>query len=249
MTQIILYQFPISHYCEKALWALDYKHLPYQTNNLIPGPHMRVIKKMAPLTSVPVIKDQNKIVQDSTSIIDYLDKEYPKHPLSPMDKNLAKEAIDWEEYCDKEIGPHLRRFFYNSILPNRKLATSLMLQRTPAYGAKLYFFIFPFVRYMMRKSMNINPGSAERSEKRLTTAIDRIQSKIKTQKYLVGDTFTRADLTAASLLAPLARPPQHNFNWPNTSLMPQALQEYRMRFEDRPVSKWVRNIYASHRIA
>ena len=35
----ILYQFPLSHFCEKARWMLDYKELEYVAQNLMPGAH------------------------------------------------------------------------------------------------------------------------------------------------------------------------------------------------------------------
>ncbi|MGR9114583.1 MAG: glutathione S-transferase N-terminal domain-containing protein [Gammaproteobacteria bacterium] len=34
---LTLYRFPVSHYCEKVRWALDYKQLDFQTKNLLPG--------------------------------------------------------------------------------------------------------------------------------------------------------------------------------------------------------------------
>ena len=43
---IKLYQFCISHYCEKARWALDYKGINYQTVNLLPGQHVNTIRKL-----------------------------------------------------------------------------------------------------------------------------------------------------------------------------------------------------------
>src|SRR5690606_11485280 len=37
--QRVVYQFPISHYCEKTRWQLDHKGMPYQIRNLLPGAH------------------------------------------------------------------------------------------------------------------------------------------------------------------------------------------------------------------
>ena len=50
---LVLYQFPISHFCEKARWALDYKGLDYTTKNLLPGLHVKTTKKLAARSSVP----------------------------------------------------------------------------------------------------------------------------------------------------------------------------------------------------
>lgn len=208
---VTLYLFSLSHYCEKAVWALDYKAIPYRTIHLIPGPHVFVIRRIAPATSVPVIRDGERVIQDSTKIIDYLDERYPDNPLTPIDSNLGREALEWEEYCDEEIGPHLRRFFYYHILRDKKLAVSLLLRNGPAYGPLLYSFTFPLVRLLMKKSMNIHAVSALRSETRLTSAIEKLNAELNNKQYLVGKYFTRADLAAASLLAPLFKPPRTSF--------------------------------------
>ena len=34
-----LYTFRISHFSEKARWALDLQGLPYEESTLLPGPH------------------------------------------------------------------------------------------------------------------------------------------------------------------------------------------------------------------
>ena len=40
-----LYIFAISHFCEKARWALDYLGIEYQLVHLAPGLHMSAAKK------------------------------------------------------------------------------------------------------------------------------------------------------------------------------------------------------------
>ena len=99
-----LYQFEFSHFCEKARWALDHKGLGYTRRNLLPGLHTRVAKSLAPQSCLPILVDDATVVQDSTSIITYLDETYPDRPLTPPDAREAKEALAWEEYLDDEIG-------------------------------------------------------------------------------------------------------------------------------------------------
>jgi len=242
-----LYQFALSHYCEKVRWALDYKGLKYEKINLVPGPHLLTIKKMAPQTSVPVLVDEGKVIQDSTKILDYLDQQYPEKLLTPTDANLKKEALALEEYFDQEIGVQLRRFFYFYILPDSKLAISLLLQRAPSYGKPLYTIAFPLVRKMMRINMRIDAAHAEKSRKLLEEALEGLNKGVIGKKFLLGDRLSRADITAASLLAPLCMPPEHEFPWPAISQMPQALQEFRKVHEADPFFKWVLDLYQQSR--
>jgi hypothetical protein len=42
-----LYTFTISHFAEKARWALDYKGIRYQEKRLVPGSHLPVVKRIS----------------------------------------------------------------------------------------------------------------------------------------------------------------------------------------------------------
>ena len=53
---LMLYQFPVSHYCEIARWGLDYKQQAYQKKNLLPGLHVKRTRKLTGESSVPIWK-------------------------------------------------------------------------------------------------------------------------------------------------------------------------------------------------
>lgn len=106
---IKLYQFCISHYCEKARWALDYKGINYQTVNLLPGQHVNTIRKLTRAeSSVPVLEHDGQIIQGSGHILDYLDKVFPDKPLLPADPDLQARVLEWEQKLDEQVGPALR---------------------------------------------------------------------------------------------------------------------------------------------
>jgi len=100
---LILYQFPISHFCEKIRWALDHKRLEYQISNLLPGPHVSKTKKLAPKSSVPILVHDKIIIQNSSDIITYLDNTFQQHPLTPDQEDEKNEALNWEKYLDKKL--------------------------------------------------------------------------------------------------------------------------------------------------
>ena len=62
---------------------------------------------------------------------------------------------------------------------------------------------------------------------------------------LVGDRFGRADITAASLLAPLAPPGEHPVY--RRGAMPAAVEDALTRWSARPSLRWVERTYAEHR--
>jgi len=242
---ITLYQFVISHYCEKVRWALDYKGLEYKIVNVIPGPHFFQIKRFAPGSSLPVIRDGNNIVQDSTFIIDYLDRVYPQKLLTPKDEKLKREILEWEEFCDNEIGVHLRRFFYNTLLKDPPMVIRMFVQDGPWYAPIFYKLFFPVVKKIMIKAMNINEETAKRSEERLVKGMERVNQRVRDHKYLVGDSLTRADITAASLLAPLCRPPEHQLKWPTQ--LPDMAEKFLDAHGKEPLFNWVLEKYKTER--
>ena len=46
-----LYTFNLSHFSEKARWALDYEGISYEERILLPGPHQLVTRRIAPRTA------------------------------------------------------------------------------------------------------------------------------------------------------------------------------------------------------
>ncbi|MBC7943773.1 MAG: glutathione S-transferase family protein [Burkholderiales bacterium] len=238
---IKLYQFAFSHYCEKVRWALDFKGIPYTAINLLPGLHLKPISKLAPKTCMPVLVDGKTAVQDSAAIITYLDRTHPDPLLTPRDPRKAKEALDWEKYFDEEIGVTLRLWLYYHTLPDRSRSIKLFTTDAPWYGTPLYAVIFPKVRDAMMQMYNINAETAKDAQRRLGAALDKLDDVLKDRRFLVGDRFSRADLTA--LLSPMCLPTDKEAE----ALFPEAVFAARNQHKGRPYFGWVRNIYDNYR--
>lgn len=240
---ITLYQFPISHFCEKARWALDYKDIPYKVKNLLPGPHVKQIMSMAKRPEVPVLLHENNVIQHSNNIIDYLDNTFPFNRLTPDDDENRIKALEWETFVDKEVGPNLRTFFYHSLLDHPKLLIPIFTYKGPWYGKLLMKFIFPTLRLKMIKLLRINDETAEQAKQDLKQAINKINHHLSENSFLAGDSFSRADLAAASLLAPLVQPEKYGLPWP--SPLPSALQSTIDEWSSE--LEWVKKLYIEYR--
>ena len=239
------YQFQFSHFCEKARWALDYKGLPHVRKNLLPGLHKRVAKNLAPRSGLPILVDNGTVVQDSTSIINFLDEKYPDRPLTPRDPREAKEALEWEEYLDDEIGVPLRLWFYYHALPDRDCALRFLLDGAPWYGRPLFGLVYPKVRAAMVALMNIHAESARQSEARLVAALDKLDDAVRERQFLVGDRFSRADLTACALLRRHCAAGRSSAEI--AAAVPAPVVALRDAHKTRPFVRWVRETYRSHR--
>lgn len=240
---LTLYQFPISHYCEKIRWALDYKGLEYELVNLLPGEHIRVVKKLTGKTSVPVLDHDGTIIQNSSDIISYLDDAFPQNLLTPADATLKQSAIEWEAYADSNIGPHIRLYSYHYLLDYPAIVYPFLTQGQPWHKKVLFRMYFGKVRQGMRKFMKIEDRTATIALKKLQRAIDKIDNELDGKAFLVGDQFTRADLAAASLLAPFCRPPAYGLDWPDR--YPEGLEQTVVKFRNK--LSWVNNLYATYR--
>jgi glutathione S-transferase len=213
--------------------------------NLLPGPHTRVARKLAPISSLPILVDSGTVVQDSTSIITFLDTKYPDRPLTPRDAQEAKEALAWEEYLDDEIGVQVRRWFYYHALPDRDCALRFLLEGAPWYGRPLFALIYPKVRAAMTALMDIHAESARQSEERLVAALDKLDDVVKDRRFLVGDRFSRADLTACALLRRHCAAGKASAEI--AAAVPAAVFALRDAHKARPFVSWVRETYRSHR--
>jgi len=201
-----LYDFTFSHFSEKARWALDFKGVPYTPRHLLPGFHMRTTRKLAPRSSVPILKTDSAVIQGSTEIINFLEQSFPERSLTPADSQDASSALEWEKYLDVEIGVTLRLWFYHHTLSDRDRAVRFLCTDATWLQRSVFAFSFTPLRRKMTQLMNINAETASDAERRFALAFDRLDQALERGPFLAGNRFSRADLSACSLLWPLCRP-------------------------------------------
>jgi hypothetical protein len=78
----------------------------------------------------------------------------------------------------------------------------------------------------------------------MTAELDWFDSQLGDRRYLVGDSFGRADIPVASLLAALARPIERSLY--RRVIVPRPLEEMLTKWSGRPSMRWVTSVYAEH---
>jgi glutathione S-transferase len=194
-------------------------------------------------SSVPIIEHDKKIIQGSLETIDYLDKTFPEHSLTPTDYEQRKEALNWENYLAEEVGVTVRLCVYHILLDHPKIVKPFFTNNGPWYGNLFLSLAFPKLVSKMRYFMKINSESAVLARKQLSAAIDKLAQHYQDNQFLVGDKFSRADLTAASLLAPLSKQPKYGLDWPKE--LPDELNKLMSEFASK--TQWVDRMYDKYR--
>jgi len=245
MTPPVLWHFRFSHYNEKARWALDWKGIPHVRRAVAPGPHVQQMLDLSGQHAVPVLEIDGRVVPDSTAIIAALEDAVPSPALYPSDPAERARALELEERYDDEIGPHVRRLAWHALLPHRAFVVEMF---TGGFGSTLdayYADAFPILEGLMRDGMQIHDEGARESAARVAAALDDVDYERGGRRYLVGDGFTVADLTAAALLAPLIVPPELTYPFPQP--WPDSFETVRSAYTSHPTCVWAREIYRWHR--
>jgi len=243
---IELLQFPYSHFNEKARWALDFKGAPHVRHDYLPGPHAPAIKRLTGQTLVPVVRFDGELVAGSAAIIDELERRFPEPALVPTDAGLRKRALEVQAHFDDHVGPSVRRALF-SVLTRCPDYMCSMFSSDRSWPVRTgYRAMFPVARIMMDKAMNISDEAAvERAYAETDKALNFVADSAGPDGHLVGDTFTVADLAAASLLAPTADPPDSPMHRPRP--LPELMVRWHERWEKHPGVAWVLDMYRRHR--
>ena len=82
-----LVHVPVSHFSEKARWALDYKRVSHVRRWPWGGLHplVSLLLTRGRHHTVPVLVIEGEAIGDSTAVIRRLEERYPQPPLYPPD--------------------------------------------------------------------------------------------------------------------------------------------------------------------
>ena len=253
MPAATLYVFAISHYCEKARWALDHCAIPYQLQHCVPGMNRKLAKQLdhhvpprKGIGSLPFLQTNGELIAGSAAILDWAEthRATDKPSLNGTDPDAVRAL---EQRLDAVAGVHIRRYYYSEALVSDSSTVRSMFSKDLPFIARWSTRLaWPKIVPLMMQGMDLGPQQGKQSQALIEGELDWLDSLLADGRhYLDGDTFSRADLTAASLLAPLVNPANHP-TYGNLT-MPKRLEETIGPWRERPVLRWVNRLYEQHR--
>lgn len=243
-----LITFRISHYCEKVRWALDRISFPYVEECHLPPLHRL---KTTPLggSSVPVLVTETEVFTDSANIFKYLDTVAPAHLKLYPDSSVLRHEVDGlEAQFNRKLGVLTRQWGYFYGLQSQDLMQQVWCEGVPEWEKFLFPILFPVTRRLVNSTYNVHRESA-------IAAYDQIQQIFETvshhlsegRNYLVGDSFSAADLTFASLSAPGLLPPEYGGLFPELNQLPDEMGEQVQALRETIAGKYVLRLYQEER--
>lgn len=194
-----LYQFEMSQFSEKVRLILDYKGLEYRKIEVKPGVGQLEVFQMSGQRQVPVLKDADTVISDSTEIALYLERRYPERPLIPMDAKQRGLCLLMEEWADESIGTKSRKVLYGALSENPGFRTSILPQDTPDILKNLVGAVPPEVLEVLGTGVGFGKGGVKGAKDSLKQDLEALSLLLADSPYLTGDTPCLADFAVAGL--------------------------------------------------
>ncbi|HEX6782088.1 MAG TPA: glutathione S-transferase family protein [Solirubrobacterales bacterium] len=245
-----LWQIDISHYSEKVRWALEYKGIDHGRRSILPGSHIPIALALTrgAQPTLPILTLDGRNIGDSTEIIAALEAAYPEPPLYPIDAEERARAIELEDWFDENLGPHARLLPFYELIQEPELFAEVAAESVPGPLGKAKPVVGAYARAYttVRWGANSEEGAVQAREA-VIAAFDKLEEELEKGdgEFLVGDSLSVADVTAASLFYPVVVPPEGPLK-PDLP-RPPALERFRHGLSERRGFKWVEDTFRRHR--
>ncbi len=218
----VLVTIPISHYCEKARWALDRAGVGFEERAHLQMIHRFAARRAGGGTTVPVLICDEGVLGESAEIVAYADARSPAGDrLYPDDPAAAAEVKALERDFDERLGPHSRLWMYYRLRGRRDLAIDYGCTGVPAWERRMLPFFYPLASRGIDRFLGITPAAADQSEAEVRATFDAVGERLDDGRpYLCGDRFTAADLTFSALAAAVLMPPGYGVPLPQPHELP-----------------------------
>ena len=243
-----LVTIPISHYCEKARWALDRAGIPYREERHVQGIHRIAARRAGGGATVPVLVTPDGVLAESEEILAWVDQQTPPERRLFPDEPAARAEV--ERLCrrfDEDLGPNSRRLMYVHMLAEPQLAQRFNNQGVPPWEDRALRLGWPLAVRWLRRVLGIRPGVEVEDEAAVWRDFDFVAELLADREHLGGDRFGAADLTFAALSAAIVLPPEYGVPLPQPDVLPAGMAGLVRRAREHPAGRYALTLFAERR--
>ena len=244
-----LITIPISHYCEKARWALDRMGIPFREERHVQGIHIAVARRAGGGSTVPVLVTPDGVIGESREILAWVDERTP--PELRLFPSEAEPLQRVERLCrrfDEQLGPQGRRLLYVHMLRQRGLVLDFNNQGVPRWEDRALRYGWPLFGRVVERKLEIHPDVEVQDEAAVWREFDHVAELLADgRRYLCGERFGAADLTFACMSASVIIPPVYGIPLPQPEVLPPSLASLVERAREHPAGRYALSLFSDHR--
>jgi glutathione S-transferase len=164
----------LSPFVRKVCLVAEEKGIAYELTFGTPGNPIPDFVAASPFGKMPAIKDGDFMLADSTAIVTYLDAKYPAQPMLPADAEGRGRAMWFDEFADTILAGSGLKILFNRLV-----------------GPKLL-------------KVGGDEAIALQGEAELPRILTYLEGVAPESGWLLGESFSLADISVASLFRSLA---------------------------------------------
>jgi glutathione S-transferase len=241
-----LVTIPISHYCEKARWALERAGIPYREERHVQGIHRIASHRAGGSGTVPVLVTPEGSLGESDEILAWVDERVaPELRLLPAEPAERAEVVALARRFDEKLGPTARRLIYVHMLAQPGLMLRFNNEGVPRWEDRALRLGWPLAVRWARRELAITPGIEAADEVAVWDEFDFVAGLLADgRRHLCGDRFSAADLTFAALSAAVVVPPVYGTPLPQPDLLPEHTASLVSRAREHPAGRYALATFA-----
>jgi glutathione S-transferase len=249
MAVLTLVTIPISHYCEKARWALDRAGIPYREERHVQCIHRIAARRAGGGLTVPVLVTPDGVLAESADILAWADARTPlNRRLFPADAAARSEVESLCRRFDEVLGPRGRRLMYIHMFPSRALALRFNNAGVPLWEDRAIRAGWPLARRFVGRVLEITPGVEAEDLAAVWEEFDFVAGLLADGRpHLYGERFGAADLTFAALAASLVLPAEYGVALPSPEDLPAPMARLVERARGHPAGGYALEVFARYR--
>lgn len=211
---LALYQFEASAFAEKIRLILDYKQLAYRSIEVTPGVGQVEVFQLSGQRQVPVLKDGERVIPDSTAIALYLEQTYPDRPLLPTAAKPRGLCLALEDWADQVIVVNARKAMVGALKHHPNFRTALLPDATPDLLRAVVGAVPSELLTWVGAGVGFGPEEVKAASHALRQALDALSLMVQDSPYLLGEEPTLADFAVAAATLYLKFPSTDYLNLP-----------------------------------
>jgi glutathione S-transferase len=243
----VLVTFPLSHFCEKARWALDHAGLSYCEFGYAPAVHKLAVQAHGSSTAPLLLGEQT--LRQSTDVLRFADRACPRgRGLYPAQRGARHEIEQVIAQLDRTLGPQTRVWFYSWALEDPRRLYDWASRGLCPQQRLLLRMLSARIAILIANSVNITERSREEARERIDEQLCMVSARLADgRRYLGGDSFGAADLTFAALAGVLVCAPGYGGTRLALPPMPVELAPQILAWRTTPAGQLALRLYREHR--